>query len=265
MIDSLRAGCQRLRPGARHGRPCGPDLAAVARRAPGGCGRGAYAALLPEIVFAMRSLEHLIAYGKRIFGLRAGLAAHDRAPVRPADAVRPRLRRAPCRGSGLVPAPAVLTVENLRVAFATRTGPVDAVRGVSLAVGREKLGIVGESGSGKSTVGRAIMGLLPPSGDGHRRPDGVRGHGPAPRHPCPVARPARRPDRHGAAGPEILAQPGDAGRRPDRGEPARPSGPARAGGPRARARAARGRAHPRPATASPPPGRTSCRAAWASA
>ena len=57
----------------------------------------------------------------------------------------------------------MLTVENLRVAFATRTGPVDAVRGVSLAVGREKLGIVGESGSGKSTVGRAIMGLLPPS------------------------------------------------------------------------------------------------------
>ena len=40
----------------------------------------------------------------------------------------------------------MLTVENLRVAFATRTGLVDAVRGVSLAVGREKLGIVGESG-----------------------------------------------------------------------------------------------------------------------
>ena len=57
----------------------------------------------------------------------------------------------------------MLTIENLRVAFATRTGPVDAVRGVSLAVGREKLGIVGESGSGKSTVGRAIMGLLPHS------------------------------------------------------------------------------------------------------
>jgi peptide/nickel transport system ATP-binding protein len=56
----------------------------------------------------------------------------------------------------------VLTVENLRVSFPTRAGLVEAVRGLSLAVGREKLGIVGESGSGKSTVGRAIMGLLPP-------------------------------------------------------------------------------------------------------
>jgi peptide/nickel transport system ATP-binding protein len=56
----------------------------------------------------------------------------------------------------------MLTVDRLRVAFPTRSGPVEAVRGVSLAVGREKLGIVGESGSGKSTLGRAIMGLLPP-------------------------------------------------------------------------------------------------------
>ena len=55
----------------------------------------------------------------------------------------------------------MLTLENLRVSFPARAGRVDAVRGVSLAVGREKLGIVGESGSGKSTVGRAVMGLLP--------------------------------------------------------------------------------------------------------
>ena len=39
----------------------------------------AYATLLPE-TNTMRSLEHLIAYGKRIFGLRTGLATHDRAP-----------------------------------------------------------------------------------------------------------------------------------------------------------------------------------------
>lgn len=56
----------------------------------------------------------------------------------------------------------MLNIEKLRVAFPTRSGFVDAVRGVSLTVGREKLGIVGESGSGKSTVGRAVMGLLPP-------------------------------------------------------------------------------------------------------
>jgi peptide/nickel transport system ATP-binding protein len=38
---------------------------------------------------------------------------------------------------------------------------VPALRGVSFALGRERLGIVGESGSGKSTIGRAILGLLP--------------------------------------------------------------------------------------------------------
>jgi peptide/nickel transport system ATP-binding protein len=54
-----------------------------------------------------------------------------------------------------------LTVENLRVSFPTRTGLVEAVRGVSFTLGKERLGIVGESGSGKSQTGRAIMGLTP--------------------------------------------------------------------------------------------------------
>lgn len=57
---------------------------------------------------------------------------------------------------------AMLTVENLRVRYPTRTGVIDAVRGVSFTLGRERLGIVGESGSGKSQTGRAIMGLTPP-------------------------------------------------------------------------------------------------------
>lgn len=54
----------------------------------------------------------------------------------------------------------LLEVEDLHVAFDTPKGRVEAVRGVSFSLGREKLGVVGESGSGKSQTGRAIMGLL---------------------------------------------------------------------------------------------------------
>lgn len=52
-------------------------------------------------------------------------------------------------------------IDNLRVAFPGPSGLVAAVRGVSLRVGREKLGIVGESGSGKSLTARALLRLLP--------------------------------------------------------------------------------------------------------
>jgi peptide/nickel transport system ATP-binding protein len=59
----------------------------------------------------------------------------------------------------------LLEVEDLRVRFHLRTGIVEAVRGLSLQLGRERLGIVGESGSGKSQTGRAILGLTPPPGE----------------------------------------------------------------------------------------------------
>ena len=59
----------------------------------------------------------------------------------------------------------LLEVDDLRVTFPTRTGVVQAVRGVSFSLGRERLGIVGESGSGKSQTGRAIMGLTPPQAE----------------------------------------------------------------------------------------------------
>ncbi|SMC43333.1 ABC transporter ATP-binding protein [Primorskyibacter flagellatus] len=58
----------------------------------------------------------------------------------------------------------LLDVENLRVSFATRTGIIEAVRGISFTLGRERLGIVGESGSGKSMTGRAILRLIRPPG-----------------------------------------------------------------------------------------------------
>jgi peptide/nickel transport system ATP-binding protein len=53
----------------------------------------------------------------------------------------------------------ILDVQNLRIRYGGST--TEAVRGVSFTLGRERLGIVGESGSGKSTVGRALLRLLP--------------------------------------------------------------------------------------------------------
>lgn len=53
----------------------------------------------------------------------------------------------------------ILEVSNLHIRYGG--APSDAVRGVSFTLGRERLGIVGESGSGKSTVGRALLRLLP--------------------------------------------------------------------------------------------------------
>lgn len=58
----------------------------------------------------------------------------------------------------------LLSVRNLRVAFPSRRGLFEAVRGVSFDLGRERLGVVGESGSGKSMTGRAILGLVRPPG-----------------------------------------------------------------------------------------------------
>ena len=58
----------------------------------------------------------------------------------------------------------LLSVRNLRVTFDTETGPVEAVRGVSFDLGRERLGIVGESGSGKTMTGRSVLRLIRPPG-----------------------------------------------------------------------------------------------------
>lgn len=58
----------------------------------------------------------------------------------------------------------LLSVKNLRVTFNTEAGIVEAVRGVSFSLDRERLGIVGESGSGKTMTGRSVLRLIRPPG-----------------------------------------------------------------------------------------------------
>ncbi len=56
----------------------------------------------------------------------------------------------------------LLRINNLNVDFASRNGPLAAVRDVSFTIGRgESLALVGESGSGKSVTALSIMRLLP--------------------------------------------------------------------------------------------------------
>jgi oligopeptide/dipeptide ABC transporter ATP-binding protein len=60
--------------------------------------------------------------------------------------------------------PPLLEVNGLVVEFPGRRGrkPTRAVDDVTLAIGtRETVGLVGESGAGKSTIGRAVLGLVP--------------------------------------------------------------------------------------------------------
>ncbi|MEO0823280.1 MAG: ABC transporter ATP-binding protein [Pseudomonadota bacterium] len=59
----------------------------------------------------------------------------------------------------------MLRIEDLAVAFRTRRGLVEAVRGVSLTLAEgETLGIVGESGSGQSVTSYALLRLLDQGG-----------------------------------------------------------------------------------------------------
>ena len=56
----------------------------------------------------------------------------------------------------------LLRIKNLNIDFASRNGPLAAVRDVSFDIGRgESLALVGESGSGKSVTALSIMRLLP--------------------------------------------------------------------------------------------------------
>ena len=56
----------------------------------------------------------------------------------------------------------LLDVRNLKLHFRTRSGPVQAVDGVSFQLQQGRtLAVVGESGCGKTSLAKAILRLLP--------------------------------------------------------------------------------------------------------
>ena len=113
--------------------------------------------------------------------------------------------------------PPLLSVEGLRVEFATEAGILRAVDGIDLTIERgETLALVGESGCGKTMTALAIMGLVP-------EPAGriAAGRSALPESIWkPLRRPSgglsRRQDRDDLPGADDLAQPGLHDRRPDR-------------------------------------------------
>jgi microcin C transport system ATP-binding protein len=69
----------------------------------------------------------------------------------------------------------LLSVRDLHVTFAVPGGVVEAVKGVSLELGRgETLALVGESGSGKSVTALSILQLLPYPAASHGRSSSIR-------------------------------------------------------------------------------------------
>lgn len=59
----------------------------------------------------------------------------------------------------------LLEVKDLKIAFSSTTGTVEAVRGVNFTIyPGQSVAIVGESGSGKSTTAMSLIGLLPGTG-----------------------------------------------------------------------------------------------------
>lgn len=57
----------------------------------------------------------------------------------------------------------LLEIADLSVELPGETGWIRVLDRVGFRMGRERLGLVGESGAGKSTIGRCLLGLLPPA------------------------------------------------------------------------------------------------------
>lgn len=79
-------------------------------------------------------------------------------------------------GAGQAAGEPLLAVEGLSASYRTEHESIHAVRSVSLEVRPgETLALVGESAAGKSTIGHAILGLLP--GNAEVQADALRFRG----------------------------------------------------------------------------------------
>src|SRR5438034_3861052 len=100
--------------------------------------------------------------GVFLLGARAGRAADGQRAWVHHVRVRPGPRCQSEAPRGVMTANGLFSIDDLRLYFRTRKGPVQAVDGVSLTLLRGRtVVIVGESGCGKSSLARAILRLLP--------------------------------------------------------------------------------------------------------
>ena len=127
------------------------------------------------VLFISHDLALVSQLASRILVMRHGRmvesAPRDRLLAAPATPyTRMLLDAAPHLGSAIPPAPIaagsapLLSVRGLRKTYATRGGPVHAVKDVAFDLhAGETLALIGESGCGKSTTARAVMRLIAPS------------------------------------------------------------------------------------------------------
>ena len=134
------------------------------------------------VLFITHDMGVVAEIADRIVVLREGRKVEEGAVAEvfraPKHAYSQQLMAAtPRLGAGSPEAPRdgkpLLEVRDLTTRFTLRGGflgarrGIDAVRGVSLEVGRaETLGLVGESGCGKSTLARSVLRLIEPSSGG---------------------------------------------------------------------------------------------------
>jgi NitT/TauT family transport system ATP-binding protein len=92
-------------------------------------------------------------------------AAAQAASAASASATTPASPPSPPAAAAVAPATSVIDVRALSLTFVTNDGPVDALAGIDLAVGRgEFVSLIGPSGCGKTTLLRVIADLEKPTG-----------------------------------------------------------------------------------------------------